>query len=176
MSKAYPLFEAFLDRPASLGHHHNGQGGLLEHTVEVARDCEQTCANYTSVNASLTICGALLHDIGKVEEYSRISRGQYSRSHVGELEMHKIIGIGIVKEAGRICHSDPIMLSEVCHLLAACNGQQYMGLPNHKMAEPVILQGADAQSAAIDLHRRKHKLVTNWSRFGGQYQLPNISK
>lgn len=166
------MLSAFLDRPASLGFHHNTRGGLLAHTVEVALDCEQACIRYPGVNTSLTVAGALLHDIGKCQEYLQYSANRYGRSQTGELEMHKTQGVRIVTIAAHLCQSDPLMVSEICHLLVAANGQQYMGLPNLKMAEAAILQSADGRSSSVNLFQKKHRSTMNWDRFGGQYRAP----
>jgi len=166
------MLSAFLDRPASLGFHHNKRGGLLAHTLEVALDCEQACSRYPGVNASLTVAGALLHDVGKCQEYQQNSPNRYRRSHSGELEMHKTQGVRIVSIAAHQCHADPLMASEICHLLMAANGPQYMGLPNVKMAEAAILQSADGRSSSVNLFEPKHPRTMNWDPFGGQYRAP----
>jgi putative nucleotidyltransferase with HDIG domain len=163
---------AFLDRPASLGYHHNKRGGLLAHTIEVALDCEQACSGYPGVNASLTVAGALLHDIGKCLEYQQNSPNRYRRSHSGELEMHKTQGVRIVSIAAHQCEADPLMVSEICHLLMAANGPQYMGLPNVKMAEAVILQSADGRSSSVNLFETKRPGATSLEPFGGPFRVP----
>ncbi|MBF8259988.1 MAG: yhaM, partial [Actinobacteria bacterium] len=48
--------------------HHDYIGGLLEHTVSVAEICRFLSAHYEGVDGDLLVAGALLHDIGKVEE------------------------------------------------------------------------------------------------------------
>jgi putative nucleotidyltransferase with HDIG domain len=166
------MLSAFLDRPASLGFHHNTRGGLLAHTLEVALDCEQACSCYPGVNASLTVAGALLHDIGKCQEYQQNSPNRYRRSHSGELEMHKTQGVRIVSIAAHQCDADPLMASEICHLLMAANGPQYMGLPNVKMAEAAILQSADGRSSSVNLFETKHPGTMSLDPFGGPFRVP----
>ncbi|MFZ4480986.1 MAG: HDIG domain-containing metalloprotein [Rhodoferax sp.] len=164
------ILQAFLDRPASLGFHHSERGGLLAHTLEVALDCEQACKRYPCVNASLTVTAALLHDIGKCHEYLRHPSGRYERSQMGTLEMHKTQGVRIVTIAAHLCQADALMVSEICHILVAANGQQYMGLPTLKMAEAAIVQSADGRSASVNLHQIKHRSAFDWGRFEGQYR------
>jgi 3'-5' exoribonuclease len=55
--------------PAATYYHHSYLGGLLEHTLSVVKICE-TVAKIYDLNRDLLITGALLHDIGKVREYS----------------------------------------------------------------------------------------------------------
>lgn len=168
------VLEAFLDRPASLGFHHNTQGGLLAHTVEVALDCEQACKLYPTLNASLVITSALLHDIGKCQEYQKCDAGRhrYSRSQMGELEMHKTQGVRVVSLAANQCQTDPLMVSEICHAIMAANGPEYMGLPFVKMAEAALVQNADSRSSSINQFETNRASKVNFAQFGGQYMVP----
>lgn len=65
--------EGYLNAIAAIKHHHNYIGGLLEHSLQV---CHIALASIgipffaPTVNKDLIITGALLHDIGKIEEYS----------------------------------------------------------------------------------------------------------
>ena len=56
----------FTQAPASLNHHHNNPGGLLEHSVEVAEIVSDLPLK-TQVEKDLAITGAILHDIGKIK-------------------------------------------------------------------------------------------------------------
>jgi putative nucleotidyltransferase with HDIG domain len=156
------LLQAFLNRPASLAHHHSTLGGLFAHSVEVALDCEQACVRRPSANASLTVAAALLHDIGKCEEYQQMASGKFYRGSTGELEMHKIQGVGIVKLAGDRCNADPMLISEIVHCMSAANGPEYMGLPKQKMLEAVILQTADSRSSLADQYESPRGVSTGW--------------
>ena len=55
--------------------HHGYIGGLLEHSVSVAKLCEQYAVLYPQLNRDLLVTTALFHDIGKAEE-------QIGRAHV----------------------------------------------------------------------------------------------
>lgn len=61
-------------KPASVKHHHNGYYGLLEHTIEVCKILE-CMADMYNLNKILLLTAGLLHDIGKLNEYS-ISNGK----------------------------------------------------------------------------------------------------
>lgn len=63
------FFSQFLQSPAAKSWHHNYIGGLIEHTMAVTKLCNFASQQYP-VNKDLLIGGALLHDIGKVFEYS----------------------------------------------------------------------------------------------------------
>lgn len=163
------LLESFLRNPASLGHHHAEQGGLLRHSVEVALDCLTACQYYSDANTNLAVTAALLHDIGKCLEYIPTGNGRYSRSQTGELEMHKLQGAAIIKIAAKGCDTNPLLVSEIIHCITAANGQDYMGLARPKILEATLVQTADTRSAAADLYRSKSKFAFNFSHFGGTY-------
>jgi 3'-5' exoribonuclease len=56
----------FIQCPASLNHHHNYAGGLLEHSVEVAANFAREKGR-TQQDKDLAVVAALLHDIGKTQ-------------------------------------------------------------------------------------------------------------
>jgi len=63
------FFPKFAKSPAAKSWHHNYIGGLLEHTVTVAILSDFASKLYP-VDRDMLIAGALLHDMGKVYEYS----------------------------------------------------------------------------------------------------------
>jgi 3'-5' exoribonuclease len=62
------LVEAFKRSPAALQLHHAFIGGLLEHTLAVAKAAKALLPLYPQVNADLVLAGVFLHDIGKTAE------------------------------------------------------------------------------------------------------------
>jgi putative nucleotidyltransferase with HDIG domain len=56
--------------PAAKGFHHVYIGGLLEHTLSVVRLLDRAAGHYAGVNRDLLIAGGILHDIGKIYEFS----------------------------------------------------------------------------------------------------------
>mgnify|MGYP004456086299 FL=1 len=61
--------KALLYFPAAFKLHHAVRGGLLMHTLSIVRMCESVCEIYPFVDKDLLICGAMLHDISKTEEF-----------------------------------------------------------------------------------------------------------
>jgi 3'-5' exoribonuclease len=61
------VIEKFRRWPAAVRHHGAVVGGLLEHTVNVTLIAESLTKLYTC-NHEVVLAGALLHDIGKLEE------------------------------------------------------------------------------------------------------------
>ena len=64
----------FKTSPAASYHHHNYQGGLIEHTLEVWNLADALCELYDGrFDRDLMLCGAALHDIGKIKCYRLVS-------------------------------------------------------------------------------------------------------
>ena len=62
--------EKFKRAPAAMQMHHPFLGGLLEHTLSVARAAKAILPLYPLVNADLVLAGVFLHDMGKTDELS----------------------------------------------------------------------------------------------------------
>jgi len=157
------LLQAFLDRPASLAHHHSVRGGLLAHSVDVALDCAQSCRFHPTIDRDLAVTSGLLHDIGKAQEYRAAQGGRYSRSESGELKMHKLQGAAIIEIAAARTGIDARLVDKVIHCISACHAPDYVGLPRPKLPEAVMVQTADARSSGLDLYESKSRYAFNWT-------------
>jgi 3'-5' exoribonuclease len=81
----------FKESPAAKRHHHNYRGGLIEHTLEVWKLADSASrAHGGPFDRELLLCGAALHDIGKVKTYS-LTAGISERTEAGELLDHIFI-------------------------------------------------------------------------------------
>ncbi|GHU57591.1 3'-5' exoribonuclease YhaM [Clostridia bacterium] len=87
-------FEYFMRQPAAISVHHNFRGGLLLHTVEVtelALGLAGACRE--RLDMDLVRAGALLHDIGKLEEFSiDVVTGEIKYTVKGSLLSHFVLG------------------------------------------------------------------------------------
>ncbi len=66
----HELVAAFKRSPAAMQMHHAFVGGLLEHTLNIARAAQALLPLYPDLNADLIYAGVFLHDIGKTAELS----------------------------------------------------------------------------------------------------------
>lgn len=64
------LRAAFRRAPCSRGGHHAYLGGLIEHTVAVAQLCWELCELHPRLDRDLLITAAIVHDVGKVREFT----------------------------------------------------------------------------------------------------------
>src|SRR6266571_3776871 len=90
------LLELYKTAPAAKGMHHVYLGGLLEHSLAVAKLVDQIVPLYPGLNRDLLIAGALLHDVGKVREMTYMRSFDYSDE--GKLLGHITIGVEMLQE------------------------------------------------------------------------------
>jgi len=133
--------------PAAKKNHHAYLGGLMEHSISVARSCDALCASYqrqgARVDRDLLITGALLHDVGKVRELASGRVIQYTDE--GQLLGHILIGLQMVtREAEQIPGIDPNRLLHLQHLVASHQGRLEWASPKvpHTL-EALILHYSD---------------------------------
>jgi 3'-5' exoribonuclease len=91
------LWSKFLASPAAKAVHHNYSGGLIEHTLKVAQLGDKISSLYKDINRDLLITGAILHDIGKIQEFSIEILPDYTE--VGRMVGHIVLGYELVAKA-----------------------------------------------------------------------------
>ena len=82
--------KAFQFHSAAKSVHHGFVGGLLEHTLSVAKLCDYYASYYPGINRDLLLTAAIFHDIGKTKELSVFPENDYTDD--GQLLGHIIIG------------------------------------------------------------------------------------
>jgi 3'-5' exoribonuclease len=166
------FIETFIISPAASNVHHAYKGGLLEHTMSVAELCAFFAMKYNeSVDKDLLIAGALLHDVGKVYEYSVTSSG-IDRTNDGELVGHIVMGVEMIGRAiSRIQGFPRYLQTEIKHLLLSHHGEMEWGSPViPKTTEAIVLHMADdldskvAQFREIE-EREFNGSTSSWSNY-----------
>jgi 3'-5' exoribonuclease len=76
------------------GRHHAYLGGLLEHTVAVGSLAVEVCAVHPRLDRDLLLCAALLHDIGKTQEF--VYGAEIERSEQGRMLGHVELGLRLI--------------------------------------------------------------------------------
>lgn len=140
--------------PAAQTVHHAYRGGLLEHILQIMA-VVIALADLYGARRDLLVAGALLHDIGKLEELSYGVATEYSVA--GNLVGHITIGVGMVRDAVREIPGFPEDLRlELEHLILSHHGARELGSPVEPMTvEAFLLAKADDLDATI--HQvRKH--------------------
>ena len=116
--------------PAARTIHHNYVGGLLEHTLEVISICRNLVALYPlQLKADLLFAGAILHDVGKIEEYDPCSLS-FEFSDRGKLVGHISIGKEMLdQKINQIKDFPPQLKLELQHMILTHHGQREWGSP-----------------------------------------------
>jgi 3'-5' exoribonuclease len=139
--------EKFKTHPGAIEIHHNWIGGLLQHTLEVLDYGELSLRHHPNLDRDLLMAGALLHDIGKLEELEVTSR--IKGTDRGQLAGHLILGVVYVtKKIEEIRGFDEILKNKIIHMLVSHHGKIEYGSPKEPMfPEAMILYHADEMSS-----------------------------
>lgn len=142
--------EAFKFHSAAKTMHHGFVGGLLQHTLGVAKLCENYAAQYHILNRDLLVTAAVFHDVGKLKELSRFPENDYTDA--GQLLGHIIIGAQMLTERIRQIPGFPKKLAdELIHCILAHHGELEYGSPKKPaLAEAVALSFADNMDAKME--------------------------
>ena len=139
----------FCEHSAAKSVHHGFVGGLLEHTLSVAKMCDFYCSQYPLLKRDLLIAAALFHDIGKTKELSLFPENDYTDD--GQLLGHIVMGTEMVGEHIRRIPGFPDRLAaELKHCILAHHGEYEYGSPKKPaIIEAVALNFADNTDAKI---------------------------
>ena len=135
--------------PAALTVHHAYRSGFLEHILSVAR-CALMLGTAYRANQDLLTAGALLHDIGKLEELEYDRSTRYTRE--GNLVGHVALGTMMVRAViAAIPEFPDVTRTQIEHLILSHHGQKEFGAPVEPMTiEAMILSTADDLDAKIN--------------------------
>jgi len=123
------FFSIFIKAPAAKNMHHAYLGGLLEHTLSVARLADLVASLYAGLDRDLLLTGALLHDVGKTEEFAFDSL-PFNYTDKGRLVGHLVLGAEMVRaRADKLKNFPEDLLVRVQHLILSHHGQYEFGSP-----------------------------------------------
>ena len=139
--------------PAAQTLHHAYRAGFLEHVLQIARVVSLLAEAY-GANRDLVVAGALLHDIGKLQELDYGVATSYSRD--GRLIGHITLGAQLVRQAASAIDGfPPTLLTEMEHLILSHHGCLEFGSPVLPMTvEAFILSFADDLDSKINMVRQ----------------------
>ncbi len=147
------LDEAFLrdyaNAPAARNMHHAYIGGLMEHTLSMARLANHLAGHYPFVNRDLLLAGTLLHDMGKAIEYDISKSFSFSedRRLVGHITRAVVL---IEKAAAELDDFPEDELRHLVHLVASHHGTQEWGSPVvPKTLEAILLHQLDLLDSRV---------------------------
>ena len=136
--------------PAAIEIHHSYWGGFLEHVLSVLESALFFAGRYPDLDKDLLIAGAILHDIGKLEELGSAETPSFTTQ--GYLIGHVVLGRDLLrKEADRIPEFPPNLLMLLEHLILSHQGKLEWGSPRRpKMPEALVLHYIDDLDAKLN--------------------------
>lgn len=142
------IFRDFRIFPAARSIHQPYAGGLLEHSLAVCRLCRAYCDLYPSLDRQTLLAASILHDIGKIREFTGGIFNDYTTP--GSLVGHITLGLDLL--APHIQKSGlPRQLSEhFTHLVLSHHGAREYGSPVlPQTPEAFALHTADLTDARL---------------------------
>lgn len=143
--------EQLLYFPAAVKLHHALQGGLLYHTLSIIRMAQKAAEVYPTIDADLLICGAALHDIGKLAEMDANELGIASKYTIdGNLIGHLVRGAIMVHDVALEIGTPLEKVELIEHMLISHHGKPEFGCAVRPMfMEAHVLSMLDEMDAKI---------------------------
>jgi 3'-5' exoribonuclease len=131
--------------------HHAYAGGLLEHTLQVARACMALCDVYPTLDRETLLVGAVFHDLGKAWELSGGLTNDYTDE--GRLLGHIQLGQNKLEPFLKGCKTlDEGLKLHLKHLITSHHGEHEFGAPvRPKTPEAFVLHFADNMDAKLNI-------------------------
>ena len=117
----------------------------------MAKIGENLCEHYPIANKELVIAGCLLHDIGKLQELSKLPEGDYT-DH-GNMLGHIAIGTEQIHDhIKKINNFPPELETLIKHIMLSHHGEYEYGSPKRpKTIEAMIVHCADNTDSRIKI-------------------------
>jgi 3'-5' exoribonuclease len=142
--------EKFCNATAASRNHHAYRGGLLEHTLSVTKISDYLSGLYENMNRDVILCGSMLHDIGKIEEYD--VGAAIKMNNTGKLIGHIVIAYNWIEQKISTIESFPEDLRQrLLHVIISHHGFLEYGSPKEpKTIEAFAVYHADHLDADIN--------------------------
>lgn len=120
--------EDFYKYPAATKNHHEFVGGLATHVYGMLLVAVELCKIYPQLNRDLLLSGILIHDMGKIEEYSAPVLSEYTIAGklIGHISLMQAKLYELAQKAG-IADTEQVLLLR--HLILSHHGQYEFGSP-----------------------------------------------
>jgi len=165
------IIKKFKSISAAKSIHHGFVGGLLEHSLGVTRLAGIFADTYEMLNKDLLVATAMLHDIGKIKEFSPFPENDYTDD--GNLIGHIVIGSEMVGEKIKNISDFPEKLSsQIKHCIISHHGELAYGSPKKPaLAEAVALSMADNLDAKMETIKELFESKDNAQEWMGYNRL-----
>jgi 3'-5' exoribonuclease len=158
--------------PAGIKAHHAYPGGLLEHIVSLMKLSELLAIHYGDLDRDTIVAGALLHDIGKLEEISFGSELGYTDA--GQLLGHLVQGVQMIDRhvaslTAKGIQIDQSKVLKLQHIIVSHHGCLEHGSPKVPMTlEALAFHYLDEMDAKLSSARgmiEADRTKDNWTPF-----------
>ena len=113
---------SYMTSSAAVSMHHNLKGGLLYHSYRMVKAADAICNVYTTLDKELLLCGAALHDIGKIWEYKTSASGDAEFTTNGVLFGHLYMGASLIKQYSQKHSYNKEKVQLLTHLILSHHG------------------------------------------------------
>lgn len=168
-----------MNKPATPGSHHFFKGGLLFHIYSVTKNAIAICDLYPNLNVDkdLVIFGALVHDIGKCNDFNDFSNNENCNSINGnsmDLLGHSYEGTHIVENYLKKYDIDEQFKNQVIHMIGSHMNEysEWGALVLPKMLEVIIINYADSMDAYFE---PAHQVIKD-AKKGEKYKVINAPR
>jgi 3'-5' exoribonuclease len=159
---------AFRQAPAAKRFHQAYRHGLLEHSLTVAQGVSAISATFGGVDRDVAVTGALLHDIGKLDAYTRDPRA-IDLTDLGRLQGEIALGYYRVRRVIEEIPGFPAELAAaVLHIILSHHGQLEHGSPVVPCTrEATLVHMIDNLGGRLGSFDRLEKELPDGSRWSG---------
>ena len=131
--------------PCTRDGHHAYLGGLLEHTVAVGTLALETCILHPRLNSDVLVAAAIVHDIGKVHEFTY--GAEIGLSEEGRLLGHVAIGLRMLEPL--VAGIPDELRVNLLHCVLTHHGAEAAPARRFGSAEAVALHRLNALDGAV---------------------------
>lgn len=171
--------ERLISKPATPGSHHYFKGGLLYHIYCVTRNSIQIMDLYQNlkIDKDLVIFGALLHDIGKSQDFNDFVDDKNYKPHDGnsfDLLGHSYEGTHIVENYLSKYNLEENFKNQAIHMIGSHMNEysEWGALVMPKMLEVLIISYSDSMDAYFE---PAHSYIEQAQK-GEKYKIPNAPR
>jgi 3'-5' exoribonuclease len=163
-----PTWPAFRDAPAAKRYHQAYRHGLLEHCLGVAQAVSAISATFPGIDRDVAVCGALLHDIGKLDAYTADPLA-IEMTDAGKLQGEIALGYYRVRRLIEDLPGFPADLAAaVLHIILSHHGQLAHGSPVVPCTrEATLVHMIDNLGGRLGSFDRLEKELADGSRWSG---------
>ncbi len=163
------LWDGYRQAPAAKYYHQAYRHGLLEHSLGVAQAVSAISATFPGIDRDVAVTGALLHDIGKLEAYTRDERA-IDLTDAGRLQGEIPLGYYRIRRTIEDLDGFPAGLAQaVLHIILSHHGSLEHGspvLPSTREATLVhMIDNLGGRLGSFDRLEKELAAGAQWSSF-----------